>query len=293
MSIKYSICSTNYNMVDTLEISLNSILTQIDERFEVIVVDGGSNDGSLDILKRLERKHKPLRVIESNRENSLGRDRQISIEKASGKYVLPQLDMDDYYYENVILDFVKIYHAIEEKIPSDIYLSGNGINITHKDVLMRVGGYRDLPPGAEDKDLWRRLISEDCMLILKSDRLCKKIGYEKTSVDSINRIFERVRGELKSGINLRSYFIWILKQITTERESTYFLYLLILPVAFLKASNKKELPLPSGVNEKGLLKKASGKKTYTFKKLQVKYGISLDKTDFSEKGKELFIGAYN
>jgi len=36
----FSICICKYDMFKTLETSLNSILRQIDDRFEVIVVDG-------------------------------------------------------------------------------------------------------------------------------------------------------------------------------------------------------------------------------------------------------------
>ena len=43
----YSVCICNYNMKEYLEISLKSILEQLDERYEVLVIDDGSNDGSL------------------------------------------------------------------------------------------------------------------------------------------------------------------------------------------------------------------------------------------------------
>ena len=48
---KYSICICNYNMNDTLERSINSILKQIDDEIEIIVVDDGSNDNSVKMKK--------------------------------------------------------------------------------------------------------------------------------------------------------------------------------------------------------------------------------------------------
>ena len=54
---------TCYNMDDTLEVSLLSILNQIDETFEIIFVDDGSTDNSYMIAKKLAVKFKNLRVF--------------------------------------------------------------------------------------------------------------------------------------------------------------------------------------------------------------------------------------
>jgi glycosyltransferase involved in cell wall biosynthesis len=52
----YSICITNYNSASSTKQSLESILTQLDKRFEIIVVDNRSTDGSLEILKEYQKK---------------------------------------------------------------------------------------------------------------------------------------------------------------------------------------------------------------------------------------------
>ena len=46
----YSICIANLNMEKTVEVCLRSVLDQIDQRFEVIVVEDGSTDNSVNIL---------------------------------------------------------------------------------------------------------------------------------------------------------------------------------------------------------------------------------------------------
>ena len=53
MKPTYSVCICNYNMADTLEVSLRSVLDQLDERYEVIVIDDGSKDSSVEILENL------------------------------------------------------------------------------------------------------------------------------------------------------------------------------------------------------------------------------------------------
>ena len=84
-------------MADTLEKSLSSIIDQIDDRFEIIVVDDGSNDGSLEILEQLDERHSFFHLIPlpRDRDRKLGLTRNISIENACGEYVMLHLDCDD------------------------------------------------------------------------------------------------------------------------------------------------------------------------------------------------------
>ena len=53
MLYKYSICICNYNMGRTIEIALKNILDQLNSEFEVILVDDGSTDKSIEIVKKL------------------------------------------------------------------------------------------------------------------------------------------------------------------------------------------------------------------------------------------------
>ena len=41
---KYTIAMVNLNMEDTIQQSILSIYNQLDENFEILVVDGGSTD---------------------------------------------------------------------------------------------------------------------------------------------------------------------------------------------------------------------------------------------------------
>ena len=50
----YSICICNFNMNNTLKSSLETILLQLNEEFEVVVVDDGSSDDSLNTLFELK-----------------------------------------------------------------------------------------------------------------------------------------------------------------------------------------------------------------------------------------------
>ena len=51
LSPKISIVIPSYNKVKYIEKTLQSIVTQKNASFEVIIQDGGSTDGTLDIIK--------------------------------------------------------------------------------------------------------------------------------------------------------------------------------------------------------------------------------------------------
>lgn len=52
---KISIVTVTYNSAKTLELSIRSIIDQAYTNLEYIIIDGGSKDGTLDIIKKYER----------------------------------------------------------------------------------------------------------------------------------------------------------------------------------------------------------------------------------------------
>lgn len=160
----YSICITNYNTVYSVRQSLESLFSQIDERFEIIVVDNQSNDGSLDILRHYEKMGKIKLVIKRcNR----GLGWQIGIKNSKGKYIV-NAGMDDVFnpYLNRLLE---IYHARFEGCL--LLVQGQpGMIIAPKELIDEVGGYRDLNY-LEDRDLFSRVAEIGRFRFLKSFRV--------------------------------------------------------------------------------------------------------------------------
>ena len=52
--MKYSIITINYNNRDGLENTIKSVINQTCQDFEYIVIDGGSTDGSVDVIKKYD-----------------------------------------------------------------------------------------------------------------------------------------------------------------------------------------------------------------------------------------------
>ena len=51
---QFSLITICYNSALTIERTIKSVLGQTFKDYEYIIVDGGSNDGTLDIIKRYE-----------------------------------------------------------------------------------------------------------------------------------------------------------------------------------------------------------------------------------------------
>ncbi len=110
-----------HNTSRYLEQCMNTLVNQTFRDLEIICVNDGSTDGSLDILKEFERSDK--RVVLVNRETASGSaalPRNIGLKRAKGKYVI-FLDSDDYFAE-IMLE--KLYgHA--EKTRADLVMCDN------------------------------------------------------------------------------------------------------------------------------------------------------------------------
>ncbi len=52
--MKFSIITVNYNNKEGLRKTIESVISQTFRDFEFIVIDGGSDDGSLDVLKEYD-----------------------------------------------------------------------------------------------------------------------------------------------------------------------------------------------------------------------------------------------
>jgi len=76
--------------------TLNSVLAQTYEAFEVIVVNDGSSDATDSIVEEFVRRDSRVQLIWQNN-TGVGAARNTAIEKSRGKYIAP-LDADDFWF---------------------------------------------------------------------------------------------------------------------------------------------------------------------------------------------------
>lgn len=83
-----------YNSENDLEQCIESIVNQTYDNLEIILVNDGSTDKSLEICRRWEKKDKRIIVIDKTN-GGLASSRNAGLEKASGEYI-GFVDHDDY-----------------------------------------------------------------------------------------------------------------------------------------------------------------------------------------------------
>lgn len=97
---KISIIVPVYNLEDKIKKCINSIIKQNYENLEVILVNDGSKDKSLEICKEYENKDKRINVIDIPN-GGVEHARYVGLQESSGDYVM-FVDGDDYLPYNAV-----------------------------------------------------------------------------------------------------------------------------------------------------------------------------------------------
>jgi glycosyltransferase involved in cell wall biosynthesis len=90
-----------YDVEAYLPECLESVFSQDFRDFEIVAINDGSPDGSLDILRRYQKADARLKVIELEKNGGLGAARNRGLDVAAGRYVL-FLDSDDSIVEGAL-----------------------------------------------------------------------------------------------------------------------------------------------------------------------------------------------
>lgn len=108
---------STYNVQDFLKESLDSIVNQSYKNLEIIIVDDGSTDSTVSILKSYALKDDRIILVLKDRNSGLASSRNYALKRATGKYVT-FLDGDDIYDKDLINKAVEI----AEKDQSDMVI---------------------------------------------------------------------------------------------------------------------------------------------------------------------------
>lgn len=183
MSPLFSVIIPTYNCAGKIVRAVHSVLAQTHTDYEILVIDDGSLDNTVEVLKPFENLIKYQR--KSN--GGVSTARNLGIELAKGDYVA-FLDADDWWYPTKLqrvahhikarpdvclfytnLDLVKnsgkklwTSYTCDKGAKSYLaLLKGNYIStstiVARRDVLMEMGGFDISLPSCEDWDLWIRM----------------------------------------------------------------------------------------------------------------------------------------
>ena len=102
-----SIVIPTYNMEKYLPVCLDSVTDElVSDRLEVIVVNDGSTDGSLDIIRRYEQKRPDLIKVIDKANGHYGSCVNAGLGIATGKY-FKILDADDWFDTSALVEFLQ------------------------------------------------------------------------------------------------------------------------------------------------------------------------------------------
>jgi len=101
-----------YNQGKYLEETVKSALASSYRPLEIVLVNDGSTDNSMEIAKKLEVNHPEIQVI-AQPNGGVAKARNNGIAHAKGKYILP-LDGDDLIAENYIQDAIETLESNPE-----------------------------------------------------------------------------------------------------------------------------------------------------------------------------------
>ena len=273
--IKYSICICNKNMNDTLQRCLESVLQNINEQFEIIVVDDSSTDGSLETLQYLSKRNPGLRVISlaPDKNRRLGHTRNLSIREAKGEWCIFHIDTDD-LIGPFIEDFVKIIEVLNIKLKQDCLFSGKQIHMGKREFLLTHGPFKNIYRG-EDRDLYQRLSLTNQWITLTHERFIFRMNRKKKKL-----IYKTIRDNWDQMVTdmqmspipfkyLKDSFIRI-KQIGLIR--ILFRFLFVIP-AFFAAKHRGIFRTDDRINDYAQFAKYREENTKTLSEWQSFFGV--------------------
>lgn len=142
--VRLSIIIPVYNGKETITKTLNSIINNINENVELLIVDDGSTDGSDTLIKKYISTCGKEISYYSKPNGGLADARNFGIKRAKGKYVM-FVDADDYINKKLITT-IKTY--IEEDIDiikfkiENVDENGNTINKIDGPIFPKLTGYQ-------------------------------------------------------------------------------------------------------------------------------------------------------
>ena len=249
----FSVIIPTYNRANSILRSIESVLNQTFQNFEIIVVDDGSTDNTSEIIKPLL-SDKTKYFLQGN--NGVSGARNYGAEKASGLYLI-FLDSDDWFADEALTNLCdacmrsradivhssaqftfrdgrvkvkNVFQPYENKRLSKKGLQMTGTFCLKKEVFWRIGGYDNQLSYGENTELFWRLYSAHVSSFI-------------IEVITVNIYRDRPTRTSTSSLNLITSINRILSKHSHLMNSTphmHWLYLNRLGVAHLRLNHKLE-----------------------------------------------------
>ncbi len=158
-----TIITPSYNSEKYIEKTIQSVLNQNYLNIEYIIIDGGSTDGTIEIIKRYEDK---IDYWISEPDQGIYHAMHKGIMLATGE-IIGNINSDDYYVENIISPIVDIF-----KENQTISIVHGGINVIDLN-----GHFLKYMPGNHNK-LYKSMSVRHPSVFIKKEVYIKMGGYD-------------------------------------------------------------------------------------------------------------------
>ena len=235
---KVSVIMSVYNGERYLREAIDSILNQTFKDFEFIIVDDGSIDRTLEILKEYAEKDERIRIITNSENIGLTKSLNKAIKFAKGKYIA-RMDADDislperlekqiefmeknpevgllgtaYYETNQEGEIIgrRNFSITNEKLKKVLIKYNPFFHssvMIKKTILDKVGLYNENIPTAQDYDLWFRIAKNYKLANLSEFLMKRRYTKEMISIKKENeQIFWAQKARIRA-IQRGQYSKW-------------------------------------------------------------------------------------
>ena len=253
---KVSVIIPVYNTENFLRECLDSVINQTLKDIEIICVDDGSTDDSLNILKEYAEKDNRIKVL-TQKNKGAGAARNLGLINASGEY-LSFPDADDFFELDML---EKFYQKAKDENSDIVVCNFDYFNNNTKEIIKN---NEDVIPIIENVSIFNRTVLKDETLKWFKEFAWNKI-FKKDFIDKNNIRFQEIKRAndllfVKSSIaladkistideNFAHYRVGLNTNLSTTNSKT--------PLEFTKAL----IELKKFLVEKGIYDKL--KKSYT------------------------------
>lgn len=123
---KYSIITINYNNADGLRRTIESVVSQTFDDYEYVIIDGGSTDGSVDVIKEYEHN---ITYWVSEKDGGIYNAMNKGVKAAHGVYLI-FMNSGDVFFCNTVLSDVYLHINDEDIIIGNVLSSDTRVIIS-------------------------------------------------------------------------------------------------------------------------------------------------------------------
>lgn len=225
--MKVSVCITVFNEEKSISALLDSLLAQTKKPSEIVIVDGGSKDKTVQIIRHYQKKNKKIRFLVEPGSVAHGRNVSIEIarneiiahtdagcvarrdwlEKITRPFRYTEIDIVAGFYKmsakNSMQRAMNVYHGVpSQRFDPTSFLPSTRSVAFRKKVWEEVGGYSEkLQKAGEDTLFIHQAVSKGFKITrVKDAQVLWRETVSFTFTDSLKKFYQYARGDAQAGV---------------------------------------------------------------------------------------------